>query len=334
MTRPPYAVVRTYNPVGRLQLYDLRGNIRLHCAECGQGKTSASVAAIGGGWDRTVCKTCYDSLVRERQARKAGKKRQAQVTKPPRKAKPTEQAEKPRSELPSPSERRLLDQVPGAEGLLAFFRDAGIQIEVGRKFLWIDGDRTPQLSWMAPSTVELDWDGVIDEMAVKYVSEKFMKAVRKNARFGEPINPLLQPHEGGVAIMRHGLRLATIHATRAHIPQRAVIRGNFLKPGRHWQQVADVLRALGAADAGPDELITNLQDRANLPGKSRKRQANRWSPKNLKAERTCRKCRSKYTLEQGGTKKLCGTCFERQRIHDSPSVRAKPTAFESNRRRH
>jgi hypothetical protein len=333
MTRLPYAVARTYSPVGRLQLHDLRDKIRLHCAECGQDKTSGSVAVIGGDWDRMVCKSCFESLIRERQARKAEKKRQAQATKL-RKAKTTEQAERLPPELPSASERRLLDQVPEAERLLAFFRAAGIQVEVGRRFLWIDGARTPLLNWIAPSTVELDWDRVIDEMAVKYVSEEFMKAVRKNARFSEHVDPLLQPHERGIAIMRHGLRLATIHATRAHIPQRAVICGNFLKPGRHWQQVADVLTALETADAGSDELIMNLQDRVNGPRKYRKRQANRLSPKNLKAERTCRKCGSKYTIEQGGTKTLCGTCFERQCKYDSPSVRAKPTAFESNRRRH
>ena len=41
--------------------------------------------------------------------------------------------------------------------------------------------------------------------------------------------------------MRGDVRLAIIHATRAQVPHRDVIHANFLKPGPHWQQVADVL---------------------------------------------------------------------------------------------
>ena len=91
---------------------------------------------------------------------------------------------------------------------------------------------------------------------------------------------------------------------------------------------------LGLSDARLGELIMILQERASRPKTHRKRQANRLSPKNLMAERTCKKCGRKYTRKQGGTKMLCGICDERQRQYDSPSVRAVPSAFESNRRKH
>jgi hypothetical protein len=43
-------------------------------------------------------------------------------------------------------------------------------------------------------------------------------------------------------ITRGGARLAVISASRAQIPHRDAIYANFLTPGPHWQQVADVLR--------------------------------------------------------------------------------------------
>jgi hypothetical protein len=92
--------------------------------------------------------------------------------------------------------------------------------------------------------------------------------------------------------------------------------------------------ALGLSDAGLDQLIMILQGRATRPKPRKKPQTNRLLPKNLMAERTCKKCGTKYTRKQGGTKTLCGICDERQRQYDSTSVRAVPSAFESNRRKH
>jgi hypothetical protein len=46
--------------------------------------------------------------------------------------------------------------------------------------------------------------------------------------------------------MSGDVRLATIHATRAYIPHREVIHANFLKPGAHWQQIADALHSAEA----------------------------------------------------------------------------------------
>lgn len=90
------------------------------------------------------------------------------------------------------------------------------------------------------------WDSVIDEMALKYVGDKFIKAIEDNARFGEGLRAFLRPSEKAFAIMREDVRLATIHATRSYIPRREIIHANFLKPGIHWQQIADALHGAEA----------------------------------------------------------------------------------------
>jgi hypothetical protein len=91
---------------------------------------------------------------------------------------------------------------------------------------------------------------------------------------------------------------------------------------------------LGLSDTDLDELIRILRDRANRPKTHRKPSQNRLSPKKFAATRRCKECGKEYTMKQGGTKTLCGICDERQRQHDSPSVRAIPSAFETNRRKH
>ncbi len=78
-------------------------------------------------------------------------------------------------------------------------------------------------------------------MALKYAGDKFIKAIEDNARFGEGLRAFLRPSENAFAIMRGEVRLATIRATRSYIPRREIIHANFLKPGRHWQQIADAL---------------------------------------------------------------------------------------------
>jgi hypothetical protein len=245
MTSPRDLVTRSYTPVARLQLHRLSERVRFHCAECGQDRTEGLIATIGGDWAKTVCNSCYESLVRERKARRAKKRELAQAKQRRRKSKPTGQVET----RPKPSdewEQQLRRQFPGVDRLLAFFRDAGIRVEVRRGgLLRVDDQQTQPLPRI---TLPSDWDNVIDEIAVKYTSGRFINAVTRNTRttLGTGIRPVLLPKEKGIAITRHGLRLMTIHATRAHIPQRGLVHGNFLMPGPHWQQVADVLHSAEA----------------------------------------------------------------------------------------
>lgn len=76
---------------------------------------------------------------------------------------------------------------------------------------------------------------------MKYTGDLFVRAVEDNARFGEGLRAFLRPRAKGFTIMRGDVRLAVIHASRVQIRHREVIHANFLIPGPHWQQVAEVL---------------------------------------------------------------------------------------------
>ena len=218
MTQPPAVVVRTLKPVGELQLHRLGKRARFHCVRCRRDKTHDLVATTNGNWDKAVCVGCY------------GVERKAQREK----AKEAADADK------------LKRRLPGIEGLLVFFRAAGVDAKlVSGMCLRIDGSQTHSLAHLPPPET-LEWKTVVDEIALKYVGGKFIRAVEDNARFGDGLRALLRPHERGFVIMRGDVQLAIIHATRAQIPHREVINANFLMPGPHWQLVADALRSAEA----------------------------------------------------------------------------------------
>lgn len=93
-------------------------------------------------------------------------------------------------------------------------------------------------------------------------------------------------------------------------------------------------RILGVSDRSLDELLRILQERAEQAKEARKRPANRSSARTLDAKRRCQKCGREYTRRQGGTKILCGDCYERYGGRKSTSVKAILSAFESNRQKH
>ena len=165
---------------------------------------------------------------------------------PSRKAK-AQQERETLLQLAARREKQLQRHLPGVDQLLAFFRAADVRVEVGRGgCLLINGIRTRPLAWTLPSPDRIDWDDVIDDMALKYTGGKFLKAVADNARFGEGLRAFLRPHLEGFAIIRGDVRLAIIRATKAEIPHCEIIHGNFLRPGPHWQQVADVVHGAEA----------------------------------------------------------------------------------------
>jgi hypothetical protein len=254
VAHPPAAVERTFKRAGQLQLHRLRELARFYCVRCQQDKTNDYVATINGDWSQAVCKPCYRRLAREQ--RKDVKTVQPEIH--PVQAKQPSRTVKlkhPKVKPPQPTEIReprstdireqqLQRQLPGVDRLFAFFRAAGVRVEVERRgCLRINGKQTPPLRWTLPSPKTLDWNNVIDEMALNYVGGKFIRAVEENARFGEGLRAFLRPHLKGFAIVHGGVRLATICATHAQIPHREVIYANFLMPGSHWQQVADVLHS-------------------------------------------------------------------------------------------
>jgi hypothetical protein len=227
MAQPPAAVVRTLKPVGELQLHRLDKRARFHCVHCRRDKTHSLVATMNGDWAQTVCVGCYGILVRAH-----GGKTKAQ----------REEAKKA-----AEAEKKLKRRLPGIDGLLAFFRAAGVDVElVHGGYLRIDGIQTQPLTHLPPPET-LEWKTIVDEMALKYVGGKFIRVMKDNARFGEDLRALLLRRERGFTIMRDDVRLAIIHPTHAQALHRDVIHANFLMPGPHWQYLADVLH-----DAEPE----------------------------------------------------------------------------------
>lgn len=175
-------------------------------------------------------------------------RRSAQAKRPsPKSAEAKERKSDSRQPITEKDGQQLERRLPGVDRLLEFFSAAGVRVEAGRRgSLCINGRQTPPLARIRPSPGTPGWNSVIDEMALKYAADKFIKAIEDNAHFGEGLRAFLRPSEKAFAIMRGEVRLATIHATRAYIPHREVIHANFLKPGTHWQQMADALHSAEA----------------------------------------------------------------------------------------
>ena len=246
MAQPPAAVVRTFKPVGQLRLHRLTERARFHCVRCREDKTANLVATISNNWTQTVCNGCYGFLVNaQRQKTKAAKteRRSAQAKKQaPRKLKAKQRKAKAPQLIAKKERQQLERRLPGVDRLLSFFRAADVPADLVRGGrLWINGSQTRPLAWILPSPQTLDWNNVIDEMALEYVGDRFAKAVAENARFGEGLRAFLRRREKGFAVMRDEVRLAMIHATHAHVPHREFIYANFLTSGPHWQQLANVV---------------------------------------------------------------------------------------------
>lgn len=215
MTEPPAVVVRSTKPVGGLQLHRLGERVRIYCALCHRNKTHNLIATTNGDWGQLVCIGCYGTHVHTRR----------------------EEANK------SVTKQKLGRRLPGIDDLLAFFRAAGVDTElVSGGCLRIERSQTRPITHLPPSST-LEWHSIVDKIAFSYVGGKFIKVIEDNARFGEGLRALLRHREQGFVIMRGDVRLAVIHATRAHILQHEVIYANFLLSGPHWQQVADILDA-------------------------------------------------------------------------------------------
>jgi hypothetical protein len=174
--------------------------------------------------------------------------------------------------------RQQFTQRPvGIDSLLEFFHAAGVDAQLEPTgHLWIDGHRIEPLT-QVPSPGTAEWSNVINEIALKYVRDKFIRAVEDNARFVAGLGASLLPLPKGVAIMRGDERLGVIRPAHASIPHYRFIYENFLTAGPHWQQVANGLhdaeakRAAGSKheqeaakrrriDQLPDDLAPELID--------------------------------------------------------------------------
>jgi hypothetical protein len=270
MAQPPAMIAQTFKRDGSLQMHRLAERARFRCVQCHQHKVATLVATVSGDWNRTLCAACH-SILLSQQAEKAKRqqeirakavqpdkakkaaRQQKKVARPKARAVHVESRSARRPRRPKPGDDplpmdarervQLEQQLPRIDRLLEFFSTAGIRaglVEGG--CLWINGRQTLPLVKILPPRERLDWNTVIDAMALSYAADKFIAAVADNARFGDGLRAFLRRGERGFAVMRGDVRLAIIHATHAHVPHRRLIYANFLSPGPHWQQVADVLR--------------------------------------------------------------------------------------------
>ncbi len=249
ITQPPAEVVQTFKRVGQLQLHRLGERAHFCCVICRQQKTASLVATTRGNWKKLVCNACYRRLVDAEQGKAKKAPRQSGAKRRLSSSRLRRQNGMPTKFRPATAKREgqaLKHRQSAGDSLLGFFRDAGIDAEFGRGgCLWINGSQTEPLAQL-PSPETPEWLNVVNEIALKYARDKFISAVEDNARFGDGLRPSLLTQEKGFVIMRGDVRLAVIRAARTSIPHRPGIRENFLTPGPHWQQVANVVRGAEA----------------------------------------------------------------------------------------
>jgi hypothetical protein len=213
MTQAPAEVVRSLEPMGDLQLHRLDRRVRIHCVLCQRSRTHDRVATRNGDWAQLVCIACYAAAFRVQRdgANSAAK------------------------------ENKRQHRVSGIDAVLEFLRAGGIDAKVAHGgCLRINGSQTRSLTHLPPQET-LEWQTVADELVLKHDGGRFIKAMKDNARFGKGLRSVLRQNERGIAVMRGEVRLAIIHPSRAQVPHQQVIYANFLVPGPHWRQVADIL---------------------------------------------------------------------------------------------
>jgi hypothetical protein len=231
---PPQEVAQSFRPVGEWQLHLVRERISFRCVLCGEQRKGVLWAATR--YDSTqelACQPCYRGILREHYSMEPDASQSG--------PKPSKE-ELARQRSQRLAYERWHRRLPGVDGVISFFRSAGVTAELlpdGR--LRVNGEETRPLPHILPPPGTIDWSEVIDEMAIRYASDKFIRAVSDNGRFGEGLRAFLRKSDMGFAIMHHAMRLGLIRATRAYVPGRDVIVANFLSPGSHWHTLADLI---------------------------------------------------------------------------------------------
>ena len=251
-------VVQAFDAVGSLQLHRVGKRIRFYCATCMEYKKADLVATTNGDWNRAVCNICYRALINAEQekAKKAAKPTRSPTKttqQPPKKVTPGQlkqwNGSPPRPALVKGQSKQFTNRPSGIDSLLEFFRAGSIDAQLGPAgHLWMDGSQIGPLTHV-PSPEKAEWINAVNEIALKYIRDKFISAVENNTRFGADLGASLLPRENGVAIMRGDERLAVIYPAHASIAGRRLIYANFLTAGPHWGQVANALRQ--QAHGGP-----------------------------------------------------------------------------------
>ena len=267
---PPAVVVQTFEAVGSLQLHRLSKRARFYCVTCRERKRGVLVATTNGDWKKAVCNICYGALVKKQQGK--AKKKAPKQTRQPSKTVRHKQLNRRDGSSAGQATAKGQNKQPtrrrpsGIDSLLEFFRAAGVDAQLGPTgHLWIDGRRIEPLA-QVPSPETAEWINVVNEVALKYVRDKFIRTVEDNARFVADLGASLLPLPKGVAIMRGDEQLGVIRPAHASIPHHWLIYKNFLTTGPHWQKVANVLH-----DAEAKRAAASKHEQGKRIGRPRKR---------------------------------------------------------------
>jgi hypothetical protein len=266
MAQPPAVVVKTCRPVDELQLHLLGSPTPFFCIRCQESKTIKSVATVQGDWTRTICNVCYGELVhaRRKKARRDATPRQGTTEVKwlsPNRAAAVQMTRSPPQSITPHKRDKLRRRLPGLDGLVEFFRTAGLRVEpLEGGTLSINGRLTTRLDRLPPPGTA-EWNNVVDECAMKYADGSFSKSVEINGLFGEGFHISRLYRENGFEIIHHGKRVGIIHATHVHVLDFGYVYDNFLTPGSHWKQVVNFLNAV-VSKIAPD---SKLQMKAQGP---------------------------------------------------------------------
>lgn len=99
---------------------------------------------------------------------------------------------------------RLRRMLPGVDRVVSFFQSAGVTAELTRDgCLKVNGGQTRPLTQVLPPAGTFDWDEVIDEMALRFASHKFVNAIARYGRFSGGRALLLRGDLGFVIMRGH-----------------------------------------------------------------------------------------------------------------------------------
>lgn len=262
---PPAArIVESFGAIGDLQLHGLDVPVSFTCATCRQRYRDDLVATVKGSWRLVVCHGCYLTLTRGQVEMKSRQGQRRKSKKQPGTRIPFGQARGAAPGAPVVPSQRAMSAEPvnrppgddvsanapsrqGAQKMLHFFWAAGVVI-------------TRELTDPVPGFPQPEtgaWRRAVDRFAWEHAYEVLARAVAGNARYGRDLEAVPLPREHGFAIMRGREEIAVIHPTRASVPGRPPVYGNFLAPGPHWEAVARFLDG--------DDDATDLAEPPEIP---------------------------------------------------------------------
>jgi hypothetical protein len=265
--------------------------VTIHCTRCGRQEASSCVGVDGGSWKQQICPSCYVRLARSvrqeagstskknSRAGSAGKKNARAGTARYKNKKSTPQVTRAWRSARDIEYDRSRRQFPGIGHLLEFFQEAHVIAELlPDERLRLNSIIIPlQRGVTLPSSGVINWDSVIDDMAVKYAAGIFAETLREQPYFPAGLHVVAIPEEKGFEVSRAGVKLAVIRATHATVGGRVIVKANFLRRGPHWHRLADAISSfeweLSADWRREQAVLRRERESKHVKEKTRRREA-------------------------------------------------------------